>query len=229
MNQSLAFYLTPEQANIVQNGRKVETNGMVVYKMHVLLRFTKTTSDGVQDDDFPKNVVLKVNNKVSHGNHVVLLLKWNWCWGPPLLISFQIMFLVKYFRGTPMDTYLFLTSWICLSMTCDNWLMLGWGRSPDTGTSTHRSLLNLSSLSVRASDGVNSDICSFSGVISSTSSTVVVVVEVVVGLVVVVVVAVVRRVVVVLAVDGWNSTGVRISGMMEGERGSGLCDVVLYG
>ena len=68
MNQSLAFYLTPEQANIVQNGRKVETNGMVVYKMHVLLRFTKTTSDGVQDDDFPKNVVLKVNNKVSYGN-----------------------------------------------------------------------------------------------------------------------------------------------------------------
>ena len=67
MNQSLAFYLTPEQANIVQNGRKVETNGMVVYKMHVLLRFTKTTSDGVQDDDFPKNVVLKVNNKVSVG------------------------------------------------------------------------------------------------------------------------------------------------------------------
>ena len=37
---------------------------MVVYKMHILLRFTKKSPDGIQDDDFPKNVVLKVNNKV---------------------------------------------------------------------------------------------------------------------------------------------------------------------
>ena len=70
-NQNLAFYLTQEQANIVNNGRKVETNGMVVYKMHILLRFTKMSSDGIQDDDFPKNVVLKVNNKVR----VLSLLK----------------------------------------------------------------------------------------------------------------------------------------------------------
>ena len=64
-NQNLAFYLTHEQANIVNNGRKVESNGMVVYKMHILLRFTKVSSDRSQDDDFPKNLVLKVNNKVS--------------------------------------------------------------------------------------------------------------------------------------------------------------------
>ena len=63
-NQNLAFYLTQEQANIVNNGRKVESNGMVVYKMHILLRFTKKSPDGIQDDDFPKNVILKVNNKV---------------------------------------------------------------------------------------------------------------------------------------------------------------------
>jgi len=63
-NQNLAFYLTQEQANIVNNGRKVESNGMVVYKMHILLRFTKASPDGIQDDDFPKNIVLKVNNKV---------------------------------------------------------------------------------------------------------------------------------------------------------------------
>ena len=72
-NQNLAFYLTQEQANIVNNGRKVETNGMVVYKMHILLRFTKMSPDGIQDDDFPKNVVLKVNNKVrlsSTGNEI---------------------------------------------------------------------------------------------------------------------------------------------------------------
>ena len=37
--QNLAFYLTQEQANMVNNGRKVETNGMVVYKMHILLRY----------------------------------------------------------------------------------------------------------------------------------------------------------------------------------------------
>ena len=39
--------------------------------MHILLRFTKMSPDGIQDDDFPKNVVLKVNNKVrlsSTGN-----------------------------------------------------------------------------------------------------------------------------------------------------------------
>jgi len=62
--QSLAFYLSPEQAITVNNGRKVETNGMVVYKMHILLRFTKPASDNVQDDDFPRNLCLKVNNKV---------------------------------------------------------------------------------------------------------------------------------------------------------------------
>merc|ERR1719150_1188347 len=63
-NQSLAFYLTPEQANIVSNGRVVQNNGMVVYKMHILLRFTKSSDDGIQDDDFPKNLVLKINNKI---------------------------------------------------------------------------------------------------------------------------------------------------------------------
>ena len=63
--QSLAFYLSPEQAITVNNGRKVETNGMVVYKMHILLRFTKPAADSVQDDDFPRNLCLKVNNKVS--------------------------------------------------------------------------------------------------------------------------------------------------------------------
>jgi len=62
--QNLAFYLSPEQANMVNKGRKVETNGMVVYKMHVLLRFSKKSDDGIHDDDFPKNLVLKVNNKV---------------------------------------------------------------------------------------------------------------------------------------------------------------------
>jgi len=62
--QNLAFYLSPEQANMVNKGRKVETNGMVVYKMHVLLRFSKKSEDGIHDDDFPKNLVLKVNNKV---------------------------------------------------------------------------------------------------------------------------------------------------------------------
>jgi len=62
--QNLAFYLTQEQANCVNNGRKVETNGMVVYKMHILLRFTKAASDNVHDDDFPKNLCLKVNNKI---------------------------------------------------------------------------------------------------------------------------------------------------------------------
>ena len=45
----------------MNNGRKVETNGMVVYKMHILLRFTKMSPDNVQDDDFPKNLCLKVN------------------------------------------------------------------------------------------------------------------------------------------------------------------------
>lgn len=39
--------------------------------MHILLRFTKMSSDGIQDDDFPKNIVLKVNNKVR----VLSLLK----------------------------------------------------------------------------------------------------------------------------------------------------------
>lgn len=62
--QNLAFYLTQEQANTVNNGRKVEANGMVVYKMHILLRFTKMAPDNVHDDDFPKNLCLKVNNKV---------------------------------------------------------------------------------------------------------------------------------------------------------------------
>jgi len=62
--QNLAFYLSPDQANIVNSGRKVEANGMVVYKMHILLRFTKKSVDGVHDDDFPKNLCLKVNNKV---------------------------------------------------------------------------------------------------------------------------------------------------------------------
>eukprot|EP00088_Acartia_fossae_P029689 TRINITY_DN3056_c0_g1_i1.p1 TRINITY_DN3056_c0_g1~~TRINITY_DN3056_c0_g1_i1.p1 ORF type:complete len:467 (-),score=151.82 TRINITY_DN3056_c0_g1_i1:1315-2715(-) len=62
--QNLAFYLSPDQANIVNSGRKVEANGMVVYKMHILLRFTKKSGDGVHDDDFPKNLCLKVNNKV---------------------------------------------------------------------------------------------------------------------------------------------------------------------
>ena len=38
--QNLAFYLTQEQANTVNNGRRVEANGMVVYKMHILLRST---------------------------------------------------------------------------------------------------------------------------------------------------------------------------------------------
>ena len=61
----MAFYLTPEQANIVSNGRVVQSNGMVVYKMHILLRFTKTSDDGIQDDDFPKNLILKINNKVK--------------------------------------------------------------------------------------------------------------------------------------------------------------------
>ena len=65
-NQSLAFYLTPEQANIVSNGRVVQSNGMVVYKMHILLRFTKISDDGIQDDDFPKNLILKINNKVNN-------------------------------------------------------------------------------------------------------------------------------------------------------------------
>ena len=69
-NQSLAFYLTPEQANIVSNGRVVQSNGMVVYKMHILLRFTKISDDGIQDDDFPKNLILKINNKVN--NTVIL-------------------------------------------------------------------------------------------------------------------------------------------------------------
>ena len=32
--------------------------------MHILLRFTKTSNDGIQDDDFPKNLILKINNKV---------------------------------------------------------------------------------------------------------------------------------------------------------------------
>lgn len=62
--QSLSFYLSPEQAITVNNGRKVEANGMVVYKMHILLRFTKPSADNVQDDDFPRNLCLKVNNKV---------------------------------------------------------------------------------------------------------------------------------------------------------------------
>jgi len=62
--QNLAFYLSPDQANVVNSGRKVESNGMVVYKMHILLRFTKKSADGVHDDDFPKNLCLKVNNKV---------------------------------------------------------------------------------------------------------------------------------------------------------------------
>ena len=61
----MAFYLTPEQANIVSNGRVVQNNGMVVYKMHILLRFTKVSEDGIQDDDFPKNLILKINNKVK--------------------------------------------------------------------------------------------------------------------------------------------------------------------
>ena len=39
---------------------------MVVYKMHILLRFTKMSPDQVQDDDFPKNLCLKVNNKVYY-------------------------------------------------------------------------------------------------------------------------------------------------------------------
>ena len=60
----MAFYLTPEQASIVSNGRVVQNNGMVVYKMHILLRFTKLSADGIQDDDFPKNLILKINNKV---------------------------------------------------------------------------------------------------------------------------------------------------------------------
>ena len=63
--QSLSFYLSPEQAITVNNGRKVESNGMVVYKMHILLRFTKPSPDNVQDDDFPRNLCLKVNNKVG--------------------------------------------------------------------------------------------------------------------------------------------------------------------
>ena len=63
--QSLSFYLSPEQAITVNNGRKVEANGMVVYKMHILLRFTKPSADNVQDDDFPRNLCLKVNNKVG--------------------------------------------------------------------------------------------------------------------------------------------------------------------
>ena len=67
-NQSLAFYLTPEQASIVSNGRVVQNNGMVVYKMHILLRFTKLSADGIQDDDFPKNLILKINNKVRTRN-----------------------------------------------------------------------------------------------------------------------------------------------------------------
>jgi hypothetical protein len=36
--QNLAFYLTQDQASAVNNGRRVETNGMVVYKNHILLR-----------------------------------------------------------------------------------------------------------------------------------------------------------------------------------------------
>ena len=39
---------------------------MVVYKMHILLRFTKISDDGIQDDDFPKNLILKINNKVRN-------------------------------------------------------------------------------------------------------------------------------------------------------------------
>ena len=34
--------------------------------MHILLRFTKISADGIQDDDFPKNLILKINNKVSN-------------------------------------------------------------------------------------------------------------------------------------------------------------------
>ena len=63
--QTLAFYLSPEQAVTVNNGRKVESNGMVVYKMHILLRFSKPAADSVLDDDFPRNLCLKVKNKVS--------------------------------------------------------------------------------------------------------------------------------------------------------------------
>merc|ERR1719309_1782350 len=63
-SQNLAFYLTQDQAETVNKGRRVETNGMVVYKMHILLRFTKMSPDQVQDDDFPKNLCLKVNNKI---------------------------------------------------------------------------------------------------------------------------------------------------------------------
>ena len=32
---------------------------------YLLFRFTKAASDNVHDDDFPKNLCLKVNNKVS--------------------------------------------------------------------------------------------------------------------------------------------------------------------
>ena len=71
--QSLSFYLSPEQAITVNNGRKVEANGMVVYKMHILLRFTKPAADNVQDDDFPRNLCLKVNNKVGNA------LYWSDC------------------------------------------------------------------------------------------------------------------------------------------------------
>jgi len=63
-SQNLAFYLTQEQAETVNKGRRVENNGMVVYKMHILLRFTKMDVSAVQDDDFPKNLCLKVNNKI---------------------------------------------------------------------------------------------------------------------------------------------------------------------
>lgn len=63
--QAAAFYLSAEQATAVNNGRRVEANGMVVYKIHILLRFTKAAPDGVQDDDFPRNLCLKVNNKVT--------------------------------------------------------------------------------------------------------------------------------------------------------------------
>ena len=52
--QNLAFYLTQEQANMVNNGRKVETNGMVVYKMHILLRYV-----------LPFDLIKKFGSKVS--------------------------------------------------------------------------------------------------------------------------------------------------------------------
>jgi len=63
-HQNFTFYLTPAQLNRINNSRYKNDKGMMENRQQIQLRFCllETTSD--QEDNFPKNVSIKVNGKV---------------------------------------------------------------------------------------------------------------------------------------------------------------------